>query len=70
MARSGNNKNATKRRPDEISCVQLTKDAKKRLDGFAEARRETYENIITRLMDRAENEEPCGEMMSGENESE
>ena len=44
------NQNGSKRR-DEITCVQLTKDAKKRLDEFATERRETYESIITRLMD-------------------
>ncbi len=66
MANNEKNGNATKRRSDDISCVQLSKGAKTRLDDFATARRETYESIITRLMDKAENEEPCGEMSVGE----
>ncbi len=44
-----NSTNSSKRK-DEITCVQLSKDAKKRLDDFATERRETYESIITRLM--------------------
>ena len=44
-----NSINGSKRK-DEITCVQLSKDAKKRLDEFATERRETYESIITRLM--------------------
>lgn len=47
----GNNISKDAKRKDEITCVQLTKDAKKRLDEFATERRETYESIITRLMD-------------------
>jgi len=49
-------------RKDEISCVQLTKDTKAKLDKLG-TKKDTYESIILKLVDS-----PCAK--SGENEDE
>ena len=46
MVTNGNGKS----RKDEITCVQLSKDAKRQLDTFGK-KSDTYENIIQNLMD-------------------
>jgi len=46
MATNGNGKS----RKDEITCVQLSKNAKRQLDSFGK-KSDTYENIIQNLMD-------------------
>jgi hypothetical protein len=38
-------------RKDEISCVQLSKDTKAKLDKLGTNRKDTYESIILNLMD-------------------
>jgi len=52
MATNGNGK--TKRK-DEISCVQLSKDTKAKLDKLG-TKKDTYESIIIKMMDS-----PCAE---------
>ena len=47
MATNGNGKS---KRKDEITCVQLSKNAKRQLDSFGK-KSDTYENIIQNLMD-------------------
>jgi len=47
MVANGNGK--TKRK-DEITCVQLTKNTKTKLDSFGK-KSDTYESIINKLMD-------------------
>lgn len=51
---------ARSNRKDEISCVQLTKDTKARLDKLG-TKSDTYESIILNLM-----EKPCA--TNGENQ--
>jgi len=40
----------SKKRKDEISCVQLTKDTKAKLDKLG-MKSDTYESIILKMMD-------------------
>ena len=47
-------------RKDEVSCVQLTKDTKSKLDKLG-TKTDTYESIILNLMEKS-----CA--VSGENE--
>ena len=47
MVKNGNGK--TKRK-DEITCVQLTKDTKAKLDKLG-TKKDTYESIILRMID-------------------
>jgi len=47
MATNGNRK---VKRKDEISCVQLSKDTKAKLDELG-TKKDTYESIILSLMD-------------------
>jgi len=54
---------AKAKRKDEISCVQLTKDTKAKLDKLG-TKKDTYESIILRIMDS-----PCVESI-GESENE
>ena len=49
-------------RRDEISCVQLTKDTKAKLDNLG-TKKDTYESIILKMMDSQG-------VTSGENEDE
>ena len=54
--------NGKSKRKDEITCVQLTKDTKSKLDSFGK-KSDTYESIINKLMDSqcpepAQEEEP------------
>ena len=42
-------------RKDEVSCVQLTKDTKAKLDKLG-TKKDTYESIILKMM-----ESPCAE---------
>jgi hypothetical protein len=49
-------------RKDEISCVQLSKDTKAKLDNLG-TKKDTYESIILKIMDSQ-----C--VKSGENENE
>jgi hypothetical protein len=49
-------------RKDEISCVQLTKDTKAKLDNLG-TKKDTYESIILKMMDSQS-------VTSGENENE
>jgi hypothetical protein len=49
-------------RRDEISCVQLTKDTKAKLDNLG-TKKDTYESIILKMMDSQD-------VTSGENEDE
>lgn len=37
-------------RKDEISCIQLSKDTKEKLDKLGTNRKDTYESIILSLM--------------------
>jgi len=57
------NGNSKQKRKDEISCVQLSKNTKAKLDQLG-TKKDTYESIILRIMDS-----PCAESM-GENEDE
>ena len=50
-------------RKDEISCVQLTKDTKAKLDKLG-TKKDTYESIILKMMDS-----PCVESI-GESKNE
>ncbi len=61
MATNGNGK--TKRK-DDISCVQLSKGTKAKLDELSTSRKDTYESIILKMM-----ESPCVESM-GESDDE
>jgi len=54
---------AKQKRKDEISCVQLTKDTKAKLDKLG-MKSDTYESIILNLMDK-----PCSKQI-GESEEE
>jgi len=45
--------NAKQKRKDEISCVQLSKDTKSKLDKLG-TKTDTYESIILNLLDK-----PC-----------
>ena len=47
MVTNGNGKS---KRKDEITCVQLSKNTKRKLDTFGK-KSDTYENIIQNLMD-------------------
>ena len=49
-------------RKDEISCVQLSKDTKAKLDNLG-TKKDTYESIILKMMDSQD-------VTSGENEDE
>lgn len=51
------------KKPDEISCVQLTEGTKAKLSELGK-KGDTFEGIILGLM------KPCGEKIVGENESE
>jgi len=42
--------NGKQKRKDEISCVQLTKDTKAKLDKLG-TKKDTYESIILKMMD-------------------
>lgn len=53
------------KRPDEISCVQLTEGTKAELSELGK-RGDTFESIILNLM----KDKPCSEKTVGENESE
>jgi len=44
------NGNGNRKRKDEISCVQLSKDTKAKLDELG-TKKDTYESIILSLMD-------------------
>ena len=44
------NRNGKPKRKDEISCVQLSKDTKAKLDELG-TKKDTYESIILSLMD-------------------
>jgi len=44
------NVNGKSKRKDEITCVQLSKNAKRQLDTFGKTS-DTYEDIIQNLMD-------------------
>ena len=57
------NSNGKTKRKDEISCVQLSKDTKAKLDQLG-TKKDTYESIILKMMDSQ-----CAESM-GENEDE
>ena len=50
-------------RKDEITCIQLSKDTKAKLDNLG-TKKDTYESIILKMMDS-----PCVQN-SGENEEE
>ncbi len=50
------NRNGKAKRKDEISCVQLSKDTKAKLDELSTNRKDTYESIILKIM-----ESPCVE---------
>ena len=52
----GTNRNGKAKRKDEISCVQLSKDTKAKLDELSTNRKDTYESIILKIM-----ESPCVE---------
>jgi len=58
MATNGNGK---AKRKDEISCVQLSKDTKAKLDKLG-TKKDTYESIILKMM-----ESPCANNL-GESE--
>ncbi len=58
-----NSSNKRKKKPDEISCVQLSEGTKTKLSELGK-RGDTFESIILGLM------KPCGEKTVGENESE
>ncbi|MBS1267547.1 MAG: hypothetical protein MAG458_00251 [Nitrosopumilus sp.] len=49
------NGNSKTKRKDDISCVQLSKSTKEKLDKLGTNRKDTYESIILRMMDS-----PCG----------
>ena len=49
-------------RKDEISCVQLTKDTKAKLDNLG-TKKDTYESIILKMLESQD-------VKSGENENE
>ena len=55
--------NAKQKRKDELTCVQLSRDTKAKLDKLG-IKSDTYEKIILGLMDSK-----CADQM-GENESE
>jgi len=60
---SNNSNNKTKKKKDEITCVQLSKLTRNKLAKLG-TKEDTFESIILNLMDT-----PCGEEM-GESESE
>jgi len=45
------NGNSNPKRKDDISCVQLSKTTKSKLDELGTNRKDTYESIILSLMD-------------------
>jgi len=49
------NNNKSIKKKDEISCVQLTKDTKAKLDKLG-TKSDTYESVILSLMDK-----PCAQ---------
>ena len=55
--------NGKSKRKDEISCVQLSKDTKAKLDKLG-TKKDTYESIILKMMDST-----CAES-TGESENE
>lgn len=55
------NSNGKPKRKDELTCVQLSKDTKAKLDKLG-VKSDTYEKIILNLMDK-----PCSKDV-GENE--
>jgi len=57
------NGNSKQKRKDDISCVQLSKNTKAKLDELGTNRKDTYEFIILSLMDSQ-----C--VVNGENEEE
>ncbi len=45
------NGNSNTKRKDDISCVQLSKSTKAKLDELGTNRKDTYESIILKMMD-------------------
>jgi len=52
------NGNSKTKRKDDISCVQLSKSTKEKLDKLGTNRKDTYESIILKMIDSSCVSEP------------